>query len=435
MLTDRELDALLTEGTAVRDTDLPPLPEEFLRVLETSEPVDTPASVVAARQLVADAHAARTDLRRRPGRRTAVRAGAAVLALAAAWTTAVLLVPEDGRVPDAAPPVTESPVTEPPLVEPPAPVPSPTQVPPLDPAGGLSLVAAEAVTFPWSLDPAPVGLAVQLTQVGGPTPFGDEPPGWIAEYRSADEPGFTFTVSEDDPRDLGPGNVQSPPTGVLEEGTTTVAGTPADFRRSVRDAPDCDPVPGSLDRTEPPVQVCSDTLAELVWHRPDGRWLQAWGVGDTYGRVEAVVAVAESVVERPQPVAVQVGLAPEGWSVVSYESGSNLTVADAGEPSWYDQIHVSMWGRWQTDRRVPGYLQDMTFGEPVEQVVVQGLPAEVASVPEPLSGPGFPERPEQVRAWYVAGQVPDGPVFLLKAPDTLSREDVLAIAEQVTYEP
>jgi hypothetical protein len=71
----------------------------------------------------------------------------------------------------------------------------------------------------------------------------------------------------------------------------------------------------------------------------------------------------------------------------------------------------------------------------VEQTTVQGLPAEIASVPDPLTGPGFPDEPEPARTWYVMGQVPGGPVFLLQAPDTLSREDVLAVAEQVTYEP
>ncbi|MFQ1001295.1 hypothetical protein [Modestobacter sp. SSW1-42] len=433
MLTDRELDALLASSAAVQDADLPPLPAAFLQVLQTSDRDDAPASVVAARQLVCDAHAARTAPRprsRRPRRRFAVRTGAAVLAVAAAWTTAVVVAPEEGRSPDASPPAGEATLPVSPL-----PPPAPTPAGPIDPPGGLALVAAEAVTFPWSLDPAPVGLAAQLTQVGGPTPYGVEPPGWIAEYRSADEPGFTFTVSARDPRDLGPGNSASPPTGVLDSGTTTVAGTPADYRLSVRDQPECDPVPGSLDRTEPPVQVCSDTLAELFWHRPDGRWLQVWGEGDTYGRLDAVVAVAESVVERPQPVAVQVGLAPEGWSVTGYESGSNLSLTDQADPSFRNGLHVSMWGRWETDYRVPGYLQYLTYGEPVEPVTVQGRPAEVASVPDPFTGPGFPDEPEPARMWYVMGQVPDGPVFLLQAPDTLSREDVLAIAEQVTYQP
>ena len=430
MLTDQELDALLAGTAHVRDADLPRLPDGFLQVLRTegtdSATADVPASVIAARQLVSDAHEARTAPRSRrrgrPGRRVVVVAGAAALVVAAAWTTAVGTAPERDRPPDASPP----PSTAVPV---PAQTPPPTEGP-LDPPGGLALVAAQAITFPWSLDPAPTGLAVQLTQVGGPTPFGDEPLGWLAEYRSADDPGFTFTVSATDPRIEQPGNSSSLPSGVVEAGTTTVAGTPADFRRSVHEEPDCEPVPGPLNRSEPPVEVCSDTLGELVWHRPDGRWLQVWGEGGRYSQVDALVALAESVVERPQPVPVQVGLAPEGWSVASYESGSNITLADDAGPSFRNQVHVSMWGRWETDYQVPGYLQYLTYGEPVEQVTVQGLPAELASVPDPSADPG-----EDVRMWYVMGQVPDGPVFLLEAPDTLSREDVLAIAGQVTYEP
>jgi hypothetical protein len=72
-------------------------------------------------------------------------------------------------------------------------------------------------------------------------------------------------------------------------------------------------------------------------------------------------------------------------------------------------------------------MKGMAEGNPVEQVTVKGRPAELVSVPDHFA--------ENRRTWNLAAQLPDGAVFLLQAPDTLSREDVLAIAEQVTYTP
>jgi hypothetical protein len=37
--------------------------------------------------------------------------------------------------------------------------------------------------------------------------------------------------------------------------------------------------------------------------------------------------------------------------------------------------------------------------------------------------------------WYLAAQFAGGPQFLLQAPDPLTREDVLALAEGLTYTP
>ena len=60
MITDRELDAQLVRAAAVQDTDLPALPEAFLAFLTSGAGEEEPASVIAARQLVSDAHDARS---------------------------------------------------------------------------------------------------------------------------------------------------------------------------------------------------------------------------------------------------------------------------------------------------------------------------------------------------------------------------------------
>ena len=59
-------------------------------------------------------------------------------------------------------------------------------------------------------------------------------------------------------------------------------------------------------------------------------------------------------------------------------------------------------------------------------MTIEGQPARLAVAD------GDEEHPDH---WYVVGQFPDGPLFLLLAPETLTREPVPDIGEQVTYTP
>ena len=75
MITDRELDAQLAGAAGIRDAELPALPENFLGLV-TGDAVPAgekgargPASVVAARQLVADARDAAHNSTSRPAPR------------------------------------------------------------------------------------------------------------------------------------------------------------------------------------------------------------------------------------------------------------------------------------------------------------------------------------------------------------------------------
>lgn len=92
MSTDADLDQRLRAADVVR-TSMPALPEGFLRHVQG---LDEPASVVAARQLVDDAHAARQQRRSRRRRRSAVLLGAA-----AAVTAGLLVGPSADRAPSA----------------------------------------------------------------------------------------------------------------------------------------------------------------------------------------------------------------------------------------------------------------------------------------------------------------------------------------------
>jgi hypothetical protein len=424
VLTDAELDARLAGAAGVRDADLPALPETFLARLRAGTDAE-PASVVAARQLVTDAEEARTaPPRRRPPVRRAVvlRVGAAVLTVAAAWTTAVVVTSDGDRPPSAAPEPSPSPSPTPSAAD-------PTNGP-IDPPGGLTLVAAEAVSFPYSLDPVPADLTPELARFGGLEMFGEvSPVTWRATYRSADDPGFTFVVSAEDPRVLPAGATEGPEAAVVESSTVDVDGAAADLVQGDYDEPHCGYGPASPDQADPPDELCAASFAELTWHRPDGLWVQVRGE-DRWSSAAAVVSVAESVVDRPQPAALQVGLAPDGWLVSGYETGS-LTLSDPADPTDpSERIGVSVLERWRGYADPGDVLQGMTDGDPVEQVTVHGLPAELVSVPD-----HFADLSEGRRMWYLAARFADGPLFLLQAPDTLTRDDVLAVAERVTWTP
>jgi len=366
VLSDRDLDARLAGAAGVVDAELPALPEAFLAHLASDAREPEGASILALRQLIADAHEARTQLppRRRPRRRTVLRLGAALVVLAAGW--AVVTRPAaPGTAPHAA-------------------------------RGAVTLVAAEQIAFPVSLDPVPEGLTPVFSQWGGVPPFEDQPLTYTADYRTSGdlrEHGFTLQLYPDDPRTTGA--VSEWPVDGARAHAATVHGTPAD--------------------------VASDgEFADLLWHRPDGSWLRIIGDGP-FADADAVVEVAESVVDRPQPIGLQFGLAPAGWTLNSLEESRSIDLSSDVDPE--QRLKLSRYG--------PGFpitidslLEDVTPTQPVETVTLQGQPARLA-----LARPGE----DAPVYWYVAGNFPDGSLFLLVAPDTLTRDQVLQIAGQVSF--
>ncbi len=449
MTIDRELDALVAAAAGIRDADLPELPEGFLAVVIRSQrgPEEVtqlragerePASVVAARQLADDARSARSGTprrRRRPTRRSMIRIGAAGLVAAATLTTAVLL-DRSGTSGPSGPEVTPEAV---PTSSAPAAPSVPAELP-LDPPGGLTLVAATAVTFPYTLDPTPRDLTPVLTRSGGLELFGSvEPVTFTAWYHSASDLGFAFTISTRDPQQPPPGAYEAPPyteEEVVETVPVSIDGVAATFVRADLQSPNCRYAPATPTQDEEPEEICSDSYADIAWQRNDGLFVYLAGQGDRYSRAEALVTVAESIVDRPQPVELQFGLAPQGWAVSSYESLASLTLVSEADPtSLRDRIGISLLERWRGETDPHDALRGMSYGSPVETVTVFGREAALMSVPDPDTGPGVPGHEEPRRMWYLAAQFPDGPLFLLQAPDTLSRADVLAMAEALTYSP
>ena len=449
MTTEHDLDARVQAARGLREDDLPALSEAFLDYLHTSAdadlsatenitgsapaggvagpaPTEDPASVLAARQLVADARQRRLDTAtvrgRRTRRRLMLRAGGALLAVAAAGITAIVVTAPDTDRSSTASPGPTSGQTQP--------------AGPVDPPGGLALVAAETITFPYSLDPTPPGLTPVLSKSGGLAPSGGvvDPDVWTATYQSASDAGFTFAISSQSLHDTGDGTSveERYPGDVRETRSVTVNGVQAEFVHGTYARPECNYGPSSPAQTEEPKELCSNSFAELSWQRPDGQWAYVWSKGDTYSNVAALVSVAKSIVDRPQPVRLQVGLSPQGWAVSSYENGALTLISDT-DPSIVNRIGISLQERWRGYNRPADVLKGMTAGNPVQDVTVQGRPAKLVSVPDPFTGPGNPGREQPRRKWYLAAQLPDGALYLLEAPDTLSQDDVLAIADQVTY--
>lgn len=414
MITERELDARLAAAAGF-DEALPPLPEDFLQALREgshSDPVETPtaagpepASVVAARQLVADARAARTTAplrRRRPGRKALLRAGVAVVSIAAAGATAVLIAPSGG------PPTPDGEIAA--------------------PTSGITLVAAEQATFPLSLDPSPEGMTPTLSRSGGPTPAGVRPVVFTAEYRAPDGAGFTVWTSTRDPREEWQYEFQKPqddydPDDVTENRTVSVGGTEADLVRGRYDQPLCRYATSTPTQTEEPATVCTSSFADIIWERRDGQWVWIRGE-DEYAKTSAVVAAAESLVDRPVPVDLQIRLAPAGWSVTSYADDEYIAVVSDEDPTQRVTVALQQAWRGYTPDNMLDYVEGLG---PVTNVTVDGRPAQLGKVQDSWS-----EAHEQ---WWFAGQFADGTLFFLNAPQEFTQDDVLAMAEQVTYTP
>jgi hypothetical protein len=296
-----------------------------------------------------------------------------VLAIAAAWATAVLVTPSDHvATPDH----------------------SATPNHTTTPDGSISLVAAEEATFPLTLDPPPAGLTPLFSWWGGVPYYGDRPEVYSASYESGDGDRVLVSLFTEDPRNLEDDGTAS---GDLV-GTVTVDGRKAEVLRGE----------GSV---------------SLLWERPDGRWITILGE-HAYASKAALVAVGESLVDRPQPIGLQFGLAPAGWSLGGYEESRSLDLVSDTDPK-QSPLRLSVIGR-QGGATVDTPYEGMSFSGPVEQVTIKGLPGRIAVAKGDEGSPGY---------WFVVGQFTDGPLFLMLAPPVLTRDQVLQIAEQATYKP
>jgi hypothetical protein len=345
----------------------------LLRDAGPEAPALRPQALAVARAALLDEIATARDGRRRwvrrPSRKVAVRIGVAATAVAAAWTAAVVIA-----APDQAGP----------------------------PPGSVRLVAFTPPTFPLSLDPVPAGMT--------PAFSGDADAGSFADYRSADGTDrFTLGVAEDEPdqREEGDGY------DVQDEREVSVHGSDADLvsGRQV----EC-PGPGTA-----PACAWQD-FARLTWEESDDRWVTLTGEG-RYASAARLVAVADSLVERPQPVTLSVGLAPEGWSVLMYKDGRILVLADDAFPEQTLSVHLPLPAEVVPPDQLLGELMGPVG--PVIPVTVHGRAAQLVRI----------DAGGRDRGWYLQGQFADGTTFVVQTPDSFTEDQVVAFAEQVTHTP
>ncbi|MDT0274365.1 hypothetical protein [Blastococcus goldschmidtiae] len=345
-------------------------------------PLSTAARSAARAALLAEIEGASMRTPGRPairiGRPAAVRTGLAVLTAAAAWAGAVAITG-----PGAADPAPNG-------------------------SDGLTLVAVEEITFPLSLDPVPAGMTPSFTGATGD-------PEAVAGYTAPDGTGFSISLSPTEP-------AWGDDPYLTEHGTTTVTGVPARFATGTMP-----------DNTCTVANVCFDDhpVAALAWERAPGQWLSLRGDG-AFGNRDALVAVGESLVDRPQPITLQVGLAPAGWSVVDWhESSGAVGVADDADPTRLIGVQCmpeAPAGANEMDNgSVEQRIASVTAIDPVVATTVGGRPAQVVRAHDYMD-------PEQ-RFWLVAWELADGTLCTVHAPEDFTQDDVVAIAEGVVHTP
>jgi len=147
------------------------------------------------------------------------------------------------------------------------------------------------------------------------------------------------------------------------------------------------------------------TLGDSLVHRAVGTsgrlWVWILGEG-AYDETAAVIAVAETVVDRPQPVGLQFGLAPAGWSVGGYEESRSLDLVGDTDPEQQPR-RLGLIGE-EGGATIDTSFQGMALAGPVEPVTIKWLPPRMALAD---GGGGY------LDTWLVVGALPDGSLFLL----------------------
>lgn len=234
----------------------------------------------------------------------------------------------------------------------------------------VTLVAFQMPVFPLALDPVPAGLTA---------PFFDLDGRFLAGYRATDgESGVNLIVYDrrPDPRETTrPVSVHGQ-RGELWE-----------------------------DRSQN-----GPTHVSVMWEWEPGQWAQVTGRG-RFSTEAAVLALADTVVERPQEVPLQVRLAPVGWEVFAFKDDRILTLKDENSDATMN-VHLA-------ERPQPDLLGNIMGAQEVSTVQVDGREAHLVRADE---------------IWFLQVPLPDGSVFNLQAPLFMTADQVVAIGEQVTVE-
>jgi hypothetical protein len=256
------------------------------------------------------------------------------------------------------------------------------------PATSVTLVAFDPPTFPFVLDPAPAGLSPSYSADPGDVR--------IAVFGAGGRDSVGLRVSPDEP-DL---------EDTSDEQDVTVHGRDAELA------------------TEHVVNGEDDVRAHevLVVEWSDDRWVELTGNG-RYDDRRQLLAVARTLVPRPQPVPLQVHLAPAGWSVLAYKDDRILTLVNDAYEEQTLSVHLPL----PQDVSPPDQLRGSLMGPvgPLMTVSVQGRPAYLVRI----------DAGGRDQGWYLQAQFGDGTTFVVQAPEAFTQAQVLAFAEQVTHNP
>ena len=189
---------------------------------------------------------------------------------------------------------------------------------------------------------------------------------------------------------------------------------------------DAELVTGSITTCTGPGPECIEVqvpYVHLVWERRDGQWVELSGSG-RYDDGDRLRAVAEDLVDRPQPVPLQVHLAPAGLVGPGLQgrphphAGQRLLRAADGERA------SSPFPRtWSPADALLGELMGPVG--PVIPATINGRPAQLVQIG---GGP-------MDSGWYLQAQFTDGTTFVVQAPAAFTQEEVLRFAGEVTYTP
>ncbi|RBY88682.1 hypothetical protein [Blastococcus sp. TF02A-26] len=349
----------------------------LLRQAGPEGPDLTPDVRSAARAALLDEIAASRPRRRLPvpRRRTAFRIGAAVVGVAAAWTTAALVAGPDGGAPGGR-------VGEP---SPPA----------VDP--GVALVDFAMPAAPLALPTAPPGTTGPALGASG---NGDT----SSSYAGIADPqeGVFITVGTTPPPPIAVPEGADP----LEEQTLTIGGRQA---RMVVMNPEYD-----------------DARTVYVdWERSPGQWVSLMGTG-RFADGRELAALAEQLVEDARAVPVQVDLAPAGYTLDFVKAGGRIVrLADDSDPAMSRGLTVSVPLPAEVLPIEQAPVVVAHGAGPAEQVTVQGQGAELVRLD---SGRGY-------TGWYLQARFPDGTAFTVEVDGDLTSQQVVQIADRVTHTP
>ena len=154
----------------------------------------------------------------------------------------------------------------------------------------------------------------------------------------------------------------------------------------------------------------------VIWHSDDSDWTAVTGSG-SYADAARVEAIAESLRDRAQPVDLALSVAPRGWSVVAYKEDRILTLAAPGEAGRND-LTVALVKRLSVNLSEYG-------AHDVETLTINGEPAQIGRQAAEAGEP----------TWVLEARTSSGQPFSLQAPASLTRDQVIQIAQGVTYRP